>query len=177
MRAAIPVGRNPEPGSRNSRPFGDNGELMSLLRLPLAVYETLRAHAEEAFPNECCGALLGCPIQQGWQVDVLIRATNALSEVQHDRYEIAPTEMVKIARQARDGGLEIAGFYHSHPGHPAQWSATDLEEAHWLGCVYVITEVIDGKATLTSAYLLAGMSEEDKHFEPQTIQVDDGGPR
>ena len=150
---------------------------MSLLRLPLAVYETLRDHGEEAFPNESCGALLGRPIQEGWQVETLVRATNAHTESQCDRYEIAPVELVKIARQARDGGLEIAGFYHSHPGHPAQWSATDLEEAHWLGCVYVITEVIDGKATLTSAYLLAGMSEEGKHFEPQTIQVDDGGPR
>jgi proteasome lid subunit RPN8/RPN11 len=150
---------------------------MSLLRLPVAVYETLRAHGEEAFPNECCGALLGRPIREGWQVETLVRANNVHAESQCDRYEIAPAELVKIARQARDRGLEIAGFYHSHPGHPAQWSAADFKEAHWLGCVYIITEVIDGKAALTSAYLLAGLSEEDKHFEQQTVQVEDLGPR
>ena len=89
-----------------------------------------------------------------------------------DRYEIAPAELVGIVLEARNRGLEIAGFYHSHPGHPAQPSATDLAEAHWLGCSYVITEVAQGKAALTSAFLLAGTTEEDKHFEPQTIQIE-----
>ena len=149
---------------------------MSLLRLPLAVYDGLRAHGEEAFPNECCGALLGHRIAEGWQVHSLARATNTRAELHCDRYEIAPAELVKIARDARSRGLEIAGFYHSHPGHPARWSNTDFEEAHWLGCVYVITEVVQGKAANTNAFLLAGTAEEDKHFEPQRIQIDDSGP-
>ena len=148
---------------------------MSLLRLPLAVYRELRAHGEEAFPHECCGALLGRMTADGWQVDSLVRAANTRDESRHDRYEIAPDELVKIAREARSRGLEIAGFYHSHPEHPARWSATDLEEAHWLGCVNVITEVIQGKAAETNAFLLAGTAEEDKHFVPQTIQIDDAG--
>jgi proteasome lid subunit RPN8/RPN11 len=149
---------------------------MSLLLLPLAVYRELRAHAVEAFPHECCGAFLGRSTGEGWQVDSLMRARNARAESQFDRYEIAPAELVKIAHEARSRGLEIAGFYHSHPGHPARWSATDLEEAHWLGCVYVITEVVQGIAKDTHAFLLAGTREEDKHFEPQTIQIDDGSP-
>ncbi|MGB8028581.1 MAG: M67 family metallopeptidase [Terracidiphilus sp.] len=145
---------------------------MSLLRLPLAVYRELRAHAEEAFPNECCGALLGRITAEGWQIDSLMRATNSRAESLRDRYEIAPAELVKIAREARSRGLEIAGFYHSHPGHPARWSAADLEEAHWLGCVYVITEVIQGKAKDTNALMLAGTAEENKHFVPQRIEID-----
>ena len=83
--------------------------------------------------------------------------------------------MVRIEFDARRQGLDIAGFYHSHPDHPAQWSATDLEDAHWLGCCYVITSVAQGKATVTNAFLLAGTVEEDKHFEPQTILVDELG--
>ncbi len=146
---------------------------MSLLRLPLAVYRELRAHGEEAFPNECCGALLGRRTAGAWQVDSLVRAANTRAESRLDRYEIAPAQLVKIAREARSRGLEIAGFYHSHPDHPARWSATDLEEAHWLGCVTVITEVIQGKAAETNAFLLAGTAEEDKNFIPQLIEIDD----
>ncbi len=149
---------------------------MSFLRLQLAVYDELRAHGEESFPNECCGALLGHATAGGWQVESLIRATNACVESPHNRYEIAPAELVKIARTARAVGSEIAGFYHSHPGLPAQWSATDLEEAHWLGCVYVITEVIEGKAAATHAFLLAGVTEEDKRFEPATIHIHGADP-
>ncbi len=150
---------------------------MSLLRLPLSVYRELRTHGEEAFPAECCGALLGRPIAGGWKVDSLVRAANTRAESRRDRYEIAPAELVKIANEARRRGLEIAGFYHSHPGQPARWSATDLEEAHWLGCVYVITEVVRGVAKDTNAFLLAGTAEEDKNFIPQTIQIDDDSPK
>jgi proteasome lid subunit RPN8/RPN11 len=82
-------------------------------------------------------------------------------------------ELVRIEREARRQGLEIAGFYHSHPDHPAQWSATDLAEAHWLGCSYVITAVERGKAAATNSFLLDGTTEEDKHFEQQVIEIEE----
>ncbi len=152
---------------------------MSVLRLPRAVYRDFRAHGEQSWPDECCGALLGRAIQgegpdggpEGWEVDSLLRAVNARADSPRNRYEIAPAELVRIVVEARNRGLEIAGFYHSHPDHPAQPSTTDLAEAHWLGCSYVITEVAQGKAVLTRAFLLAGTSEEDRHFEPQTIEI------
>ena len=157
---------------------------MSVLQLPQAIYENLRAHGEETYPRECCGALLGRPIHgersRDWRVSALVRATNArgdaASSAASDRYEIAPAELVRIAGEARSLGLEIAGFYHSHPDHPAQWSAVDLAEAHWLGCSYVITEVAFGKAAVTNAFLLAGSTEEEKRFEKQTIEIDNPGP-
>lgn len=150
------------------------GAGLSLIRLPRAVYDDLRAHGEEAYPHECCGALLGRAIPDGWQVDSIVRATNVRAGSAHDRYEIAPDELVKIVREARSRNLEIAGFYHSHPDHPAQGSATDLTEAHWLGCSYVITQVIQGRSATTNAFLLAGATEDDKRFEPQTIQIVEG---
>jgi proteasome lid subunit RPN8/RPN11 len=146
---------------------------MSLLRLASAVYSDLRAHAEETWPHECCGALLGRVTPEGWRVHSNVRATNSQGSSSYNRYEIAPAELVKIAQEARRQGLEIAGFYHSHPDHPAEWSLTDLAEAHWLGCSYVITEVAERRAASTQAFLLAGKTEEDKHFEPQTIQIVD----
>jgi len=48
---------------------------------------------------------------------------------------------------------------------------TDLAEAHWLGCCYVITEVARGKAGVTNSFLLTGAREEDKRFELQTIEL------
>jgi proteasome lid subunit RPN8/RPN11 len=145
---------------------------MSTLFVTQGVYEAMRAHGEETYPNECCGALLGRLGADGWKVVEAIKAGNTRTDSAHNRYNIAPIELVRIQRSAREKGLEIAGFYHSHPDHPAQWSATDFAEAHWLGCSYLITSVAQGKATETNAFLLAGTTEEDKRFEDQAIQID-----
>ncbi len=145
---------------------------MGILHITREVYEVIRSHGEETYPDECCGALLGHPAAQGWYVESAMRAGNMRTDSAHNRYQIAPVELVKIEREARSRGLEIAGFYHSHPDHPAHWSATDFAEAHWLGCSYVITEVARGKAVVTNSFFLAGATEEDKQFEPETIRLD-----
>lgn len=146
---------------------------MSSLYLPRTVFQEIRVHGEETYPHECCGALLGRPTSSGWCVELVIRAGNTRTDSAHNRYQIAPIELVKIEREARSRGLEIAGFYHSHPDHPAQWSATDFAEAHWLACSYVITEVARGKAATTNSFLLSGTSEEDKQFIQEPIQIED----
>lgn len=146
---------------------------MSALHLPKPVYDAMRAHGEETYPNECCGVLLGHAGPDGWQVQSAVRAGNTRTDSAHNRYHIAPVELVKIQREASRQGLDIAGFYHSHPDHPAQWSPTDFAEAHWIGCSYVITAVAKGKAEVTNSFLLAGTTEEDKRFENQTIEVSD----
>jgi proteasome lid subunit RPN8/RPN11 len=146
---------------------------MSALRLPAPVYAAIRAHGEWTFPHECCGVLLGYSKADGWLVESAVAAGNTRTDSAHNRYQIAPVELVRIERDARKQGLDIAGFYHSHPDHPAQWSPTDFAEAHWLGCSYVITSVLQGKATVTNSFLLAGTTEEDKRFEPEAILVDD----
>ena len=145
---------------------------MTFLSLANSVYERIRAHGEETYPHECCGALLGHSTPEGWRVIESIRAGNTRTDSAHNRYQIAPIELVRIQRSAREKGLEIAGFYHSHPDHPAQWSQTDFAEAHWLGCSYVITSVAKGKATITNSFLLAGTTEEDKRFEQESIRVE-----
>jgi proteasome lid subunit RPN8/RPN11 len=146
---------------------------MSNLFISNSVYRELREHGEETYPHECCGALLGRPVKEGWRVVSAVRAGNTRTDSAHNRYNIAPLELVKIEREANRQGLEIAGFYHSHPDHPAQWSPTDFAEAHWLGCCYMITQVSQGKAAVTNSFLLAGTTEEDKRFEHQTVIVED----
>ena len=76
---------------------------------------------------------------------------------------------MKIQRQGRERDEDIIGFYHSHPDHPAQWSTTDLAEAHWFGCSYVITAVQKGRAASTNSFLLMGAEDEDKHFYEEKI--------
>ena len=71
----------------------------------------------------------------------------------------------------RERGEDIVGFYHSHPDHPARWSATDLAEAHWLGCSYVITSVDHGRAKITNSFALLGDHELQKHFVDEQIEV------
>ena len=144
-----------------------------MLRLSKDIYNAVRAHGEETYPHESCGALLGRASRDGWLIVKSIRATNAaIGSTQH-RYEIAPKELVSLVREARALGLEIAGFYHSHPDHPAMWSETDLAEAHWLGCSYLISAVECGRAAATNSFVLGGTCEEDKRFEREAMEIND----
>jgi proteasome lid subunit RPN8/RPN11 len=79
--------------------------------------------------------------------------------------------LVRIQRAGRERGEDIIGFYHSHPDHPAQWSSTDLAEAHWFGCSYVITEVAKGTAEVTNSFELTGFDENDKKLVGERVEV------
>jgi proteasome lid subunit RPN8/RPN11 len=142
------------------------------LRMSGELYETIRQHGERTYPHECCGVLLGRSGEDGNAVEAAIEAGNTRTDSAHNRYNIAPQELIRIQRQGRERGLDIVGFYHSHPDHPAQWSKTDFEEAHWIGCSYVITSVEKGTAKITNSFLLTGTGEEDKRFEDQRVVVE-----
>lgn len=145
--------------------------MMSLL-LSQKLYAELRAHGEETYPHECCGILLGKCAGESIRVTTLNRAGNTRTDSAHNRYNIAPQELIAAQREGRKSGLDIVGFYHSHPDHPAQWSTTDFAEAHWFGCAYVITAVEGGAAQITNSFLLTGTTEEDKTFVHQFIAVE-----
>ena len=142
-----------------------------MLRIQYSDYESLRKHGERTYPHECCGVLLGRSADGINEVEEIIEAGNTRTDSAHNRYQIAPVELIRIQRQARAKSLDIVGFYHSHPDHPAQWSATDIAEAHWLGCSYIITSVAKGKAEVTNSFQLRGTSEEDKAFADEPIEI------
>jgi proteasome lid subunit RPN8/RPN11 len=145
------------------------------LHIPTGFYTQLRHHGEQTYPHECCGILLGKSNETDITVHQIIPAGNTRTDSAHNRYNIAPQELIAAQRQARAQGLDIVGFYHSHPDHPAQYSPTDFAEAHWFHCAYVITEVSGDKSTgyaqITNSFLLTGTTEEDKAFLPQPIQL------
>src|ERR1700709_52885 len=142
-----------------------------MLRGNYSDYEALRAHGEETYPNECCGVLLGKSVEGCNEVRALVQAGNTRTDSAHNRYNIAPVELIRIQRQARNAGLDIVGFYHSHPDHPAMGSSTDFAEAHCIGCSYVITRVAGGVAEVTNSFLLQGTGEEDKSFADEAIEI------
>ena len=142
-----------------------------MLRIPQPAFNALRAHGEETYPHECCGVLLGRMEDAQRQVVEVIRCGNTRDDRPQDRYDIDPRDVIRIQRQGRERGLDIVGFYHSHPDHPARWSQTDLAEAHWIGCSYVITSVEKGRAVTTNSFALLGATEEDKHFEDEPVEV------
>jgi proteasome lid subunit RPN8/RPN11 len=142
-----------------------------MLLIPQSAFNALRAHGEETYPHECCGVLLGRMEDEERQVVETVRCGNTRADRPQDRYHIDPRELVRIQRQGRERGLDIVGFYHSHPDHPARWSQTDLAEAHWIGCSYVITSVEKGRAVTTNSFALLGAGEEDKRFEDEQVEV------
>ena len=147
-----------------------------MLKLSQSHYEEIRRHGEATYPRECCGVVLGSmdPDTNTRVVTTTVRAGNTRTDSPHNRYSIDPGELVRIQIQGRNRGEDIIGFYHSHPDHPAMWSSTDLAEAHWIGCSYVITSVdgdkTTGKAVLTKSWVLTGTAEE-KNFEDEEISV------
>lgn len=146
-----------------------------MLQISQQVYDAIRQHGEETYPHECCGVLLGRFRSEAGttvnEVEGAARTTNTRADSAHNRYEIDPRELVRIQRSSREQGLEIVGFYHSHPDCPAHWSSTDLAEAHWIGCSYVITAVEKGSARQTNSFHLAGTTEDDKALVRETIEI------
>jgi proteasome lid subunit RPN8/RPN11 len=143
-----------------------------MLKLSHAHYAALRRHGEETYPQECCGVLLGGANDDGTRVVTsTARCGNTRTDSPENRYHIDPRELIRIQREGRERGEDIVGFYHSHPDHPARWSETDLAEAHWIGCSYVITSVEKGKASMTNSFELAGSDEAVKQFIDETVEI------
>jgi proteasome lid subunit RPN8/RPN11 len=141
-----------------------------MLKLSQSAYLSLRRRGEETYPHECCGVLLGRFDNDGSKtVSRAVRCGNTRADSPHNRYHIDPKELIRIQREGRERGEDIVGFYHSHPDHPAQWSTTDLAEAHWFGCSYVITSVENGGAAVTNSFELVGTDEAEKKFKDEEI--------
>ncbi len=159
-------------GGRDARQDSRRGRRRyGMLKISQLELDSLRRHGEETYPHECCGVLLGRIEGEVRSVEAAVRAGNTRTDSPHNRYHIDPRELVAAQRRAREQGLDIVGFYHSHPDHPARWSATDLAEAHWYSCSYVITSVVKGRAAITNSFVLMGSSEEDKCFADEAMEA------
>lgn len=141
-----------------------------MLKISRADYDLIRWEAERSYPNECCGIILGNTFDSHRTVTMTITCENARTDSPGNRYVIRPEQVVAAQKLARSRGEHIIGFYHSHPDHPADYSRTDLEEAHWFDCSYVITSVERGTAKATNSFLLLGQ-EDRKQFKAEEIEI------
>ncbi|HET7470293.1 MAG TPA: M67 family metallopeptidase [Gemmatimonadales bacterium] len=123
------------------------------LRLPDSLAEEIRRYGEGAYPAECCGALVGRTDGEGKEVVRLAPAVNRRTDDPH-RYLIAPDDLRRLETDARAAGLEIVGYYHSHPDHPAVPSAFDADHA-WPWYSYVIVRIDRGRAAELASWVLA----------------------
>jgi proteasome lid subunit RPN8/RPN11 len=135
------------------------------LRLDPRDVAGIRRHAESTYPHECCGILLGRPHSGDKVVTAVLTLDNERQDSQHNRFLITPETLFRAEKEARAAGLDILGFYHSHPDAPARPSEFDREHA-WPTYSYIIVEVVSGKAGEMTAWLLSG---DRTRFEPEQI--------
>ena len=100
----------------------------------------IRRHGTETYPNECCGAL----IASGATIVEAFPLPNTTAEGPRRRFLIGPDDYRLAEARATARGGTLAGFYHSHPDHPARPSETDLAQA-WPNLTYIIVAVRDGQ--------------------------------
>ena len=108
----------------------------SQLRVASRVLDDLIAHARRATPAECCGVLLGTP----GEITEAVPARNLARDP--NRFLVDPKDHIEARREGRRRGLEVVGFYHSHPHSPAAPSSTDLQEASYSGSLYAIVGLV-----------------------------------
>jgi proteasome lid subunit RPN8/RPN11 len=152
----------------NERHYDKVG-FLTMLKISRADYDLIRGQAEQSYPQEGCGILLGSGATGCRSVSSIFPCNNAHPEPLR-RYRIDPLQVIAAQKLARSQGMDIIGFYHSHPDHPAQYSETDLAEAYWLDCSYVITSVDQGYAAQTRSFVLSG-SEDNRKFVEEEIEI------
>jgi proteasome lid subunit RPN8/RPN11 len=127
--------------------------------------EAIEAHGAEGYPDEICGVMLGTLADR--VVTEVRRARNIIVERSRDRYEIDPRDHIRIQREADATGMDIVGYYHSHPDHPAQASRFDTERA-WAGYVYVIVAIQGGKPVDANAFVA---EQDGGPFRPEPLEI------
>ena len=127
--------------------------------------EKLQSHAEEGYPHEVVGILAGS------RKDSLVTRVHPLINERADtrnRYRVDGLILMRAERSLEAEGLEIVGYYHSHPDHPAQYSEYDRDHA-LPNMSYVICSVLNGRAVKTLSWVLA---EDRSLMTPQSISIE-----
>jgi len=127
--------------------------------------EKIISHTVENYPHEACGILL-CPIKKPRYISVAHPTKNVTQEDPGKRYLIDPSEFIEVDRWAEQRGLDIGGFYHSHPDHPPAPSEHDRSLA-WEGYLYLIVSVKSGIFDASRAWTY---DQNQQHFDEVTVK-------
>jgi proteasome lid subunit RPN8/RPN11 len=138
-----------------------------MLKIPSSVLREIYDHTERAYPNECCGLIIGTMTAGTRIVHTFRQCRNVNTERAHDRYEMDPTDMLRTQREFEGGPWDIIGIYHSHPDHPSRPSQTDTDRA-WPDYSYVIISVRKGTVASANSWVL-NETEGKKFYEEPLV--------
>jgi proteasome lid subunit RPN8/RPN11 len=138
---------------------------MSRLVISPRHLQTLGRHAAASYPDECCGVLIGRALEEATVVERVLSVGNERQDSRHNRYLISPETVLAAQKEARALGLDVVGYYHSHPDHPARPSEFDREHA-WPWVSYLIVSVQKGKVADMRSWRL---QEDRLSFEEEGI--------
>jgi len=126
----------------------------------------IREHGERDYPFECCGLLIGRFSDGKKAVAETYPISNAREEeAKRNRFLIRPEELLRGEKLARQKGLDVVGFYHSHPDDKARPSQYDLDHA-WPTYSYIIASILQGQAVDVQSW---EMTDDRSSFEPEAI--------
>jgi proteasome lid subunit RPN8/RPN11 len=136
--------------------------------------EQIRRHGAETFPHECCGALLGRDpafeekaTDQPREVLRLFPLVNRRDDSPRNRFAVTAKDVRDAERAAAEQGLDVVGWYHSHPDHPAKPSQFDREHA-WPWYSYVIVSVMAGTPAEMTSWRL---NDDRQDYTRENIEI------
>jgi proteasome lid subunit RPN8/RPN11 len=151
------------------------------LKLSTEIAEKIRNHGAETYPHECCGALLGRDAEVGEtpsaggtqlaarEILALFPLVNRRDDSPRNRFSVTSEDVRDAEKAARGKGLDVVGWYHSHPDHPAKPSQYDREHA-WPWYSYIIVSVASGQPQDMTSWRL---SDDRAEFAPEEIAIRD----
>jgi len=145
--------------------------------------DKIRAHGVETYPHECCGALLGHD-REGldvgslenpagtWpnrirEVRELFPLVNRRDDSPRNRFSVTADDVRAAEKSARAQNLDVIGWYHSHPDHPARPSEYDRDHA-WPWYSYIIVSVHHGTPQDMTSWRL---NDDRAEFSPEGIEI------
>jgi proteasome lid subunit RPN8/RPN11 len=139
-----------------------------------ALAESIRRHGAETYPHECCGAVLGREAAGGLSVAMreavaLFPLVNRRDDSPRNRFSVTPEDVLAAEQAARRQSLELIGWYHSHPDHPARPSEYDREHA-WPWYSYIIVSVEQGVPKEMTSWRL---DDDRAQFWPEELKLQD----
>jgi proteasome lid subunit RPN8/RPN11 len=156
------------------------------LKMSAEIAGKIREHGAQGYPNECCGALLGrdadvsSATTMGGAVALPVREIVALfplvnrrDDSPRNRFSVTAEDVRDSEKAAREKGLEVVGWYHSHPDHPARPSQYDREHA-WPWYSYIIVSVANGKPQEMTSWRL---SDDRSEYACEEIAIRDSAAK
>jgi|SRR5580704_1936156 proteasome lid subunit RPN8/RPN11 len=142
--------------------------------------EKIRAHGAETYPHECCGALLGRDstvvagtnpekdaLNSEREILGLFPLVNRRDDSPRNRFSVTAEDVRSAEKAAREQGIEVVGWYHSHPDHPARPSQYDRDHA-WPWYSYIIVSVQGGAPQDMTSWRL---NDDREEFSPEGIEI------